>query len=350
MCIRDRTQSTWGNIQVLIKFLRFFMSQTKQIGTHSGTFHADEVLGCVMLTKYTQLFQNANIVRTRDQNILDKLDAVIDVGRIYDASIHRYDHHQGEFNDFFSQNHNIRLSSAGLVFKHFGREVVERIAKDFLVSEKLDIQLSPEDYDQLYLRIYNTFIMPLDATDNGIDAYPQDVEPRYRQTTALEHRVSRLNPTWFEQNIDQDERFREAMKIADDELQWQVRTTMSRVLAKPYVEKAVDQRFNVHESGAIIKLELVCPWKEHLYRIEEEKGIQGQIKYVLFQDQLAEWRIQCVSLSPQSYTNRKSLKSDWCGKSRDEVAQLSGIADVVFVHANGFIGCLLYTSPSPRDS
>lgn len=38
----------------------------KTIGTHSGTFHADEVIGCVMLTKYTKEFKNSKIVRSRD--------------------------------------------------------------------------------------------------------------------------------------------------------------------------------------------------------------------------------------------------------------------------------------------
>lgn len=49
----------------------------KTIGTHSGMFHCDEVLGCSMLKL---LYPDAEIIRTRDQKELDKLDLVLDVG------------------------------------------------------------------------------------------------------------------------------------------------------------------------------------------------------------------------------------------------------------------------------
>lgn len=65
----------------------------KSIGTHNGVFHADEVLACAMLSKFTQEFKDAKIVRTRDQSILDKMDLVVDVGGVYEPEKKRYDHH-----------------------------------------------------------------------------------------------------------------------------------------------------------------------------------------------------------------------------------------------------------------
>ena len=56
-----------------------------QIGTHNGTFHCDEALGCFLLQK-THRFKNAEVVRSRDQNVLKDLDIVIDVGGVYDPS------------------------------------------------------------------------------------------------------------------------------------------------------------------------------------------------------------------------------------------------------------------------
>jgi len=35
------------------------MNIVKRIGTHSGQFHLDEVLACLMLRKYTTTFKNA---------------------------------------------------------------------------------------------------------------------------------------------------------------------------------------------------------------------------------------------------------------------------------------------------
>ena len=47
--------------------------QFKLVGTHSETFHCDEVLATTMLL-YTKEFSNSVIVRSRDQEMLDKLD------------------------------------------------------------------------------------------------------------------------------------------------------------------------------------------------------------------------------------------------------------------------------------
>jgi uncharacterized UPF0160 family protein len=65
----------------------------KNIGTHDGKFHADEALACSLL-KMTKQFENAEVTRTRDPEILGKMDVVVDVGGVYDPTTHRYDHHQ----------------------------------------------------------------------------------------------------------------------------------------------------------------------------------------------------------------------------------------------------------------
>lgn len=75
-------------------------SSTKTIGTHNGSFHCDEALGIALLRR-TSEFEGAKIVRTRDQEALDKCDVVLDVGGVYDAVARRFDHHQKEFSDVF---------------------------------------------------------------------------------------------------------------------------------------------------------------------------------------------------------------------------------------------------------
>ena len=74
------------------------LNQVKQkfkgcvIGTHSDTFHGDEVLACTMLL-YTDNFSNSVIVRTRDQEVLNTLDILVDVGAEYIPEKLRFDHH-----------------------------------------------------------------------------------------------------------------------------------------------------------------------------------------------------------------------------------------------------------------
>jgi len=95
------------------------------------------------------------------------------------------------------------------------------------------------------------------------------------------------------------------------------------------------ERFTVHPSGEIILLDSFCPWKDHLFTIEQEMGLKEpnqQIKYVLFCDSLNSWRVQCVPVRSGSFENRLSLPAAWRGKRDDELSALSGIPDCIFVH------------------
>ncbi|KAG8235386.1 hypothetical protein J437_LFUL009245 [Ladona fulva] len=142
----------------------------KKIGTHNGKFHADEVMGCFML-KTLPMYKDAEIVRTRDMKILDQCDIVIDVGAVYDHSRCRYDHHQrkdgqekSEFDETMKSvtgvKEYIKLSSAGLVFAHYGKEVIRQITPK---------QLTDRELDMVYLAMYRNLIKEVDAIDNGID-------------------------------------------------------------------------------------------------------------------------------------------------------------------------------------
>lgn len=71
------------------------------IGTHSGTFHCDEILACYILSKHPD-FHSHKVLRTRDQQLLDQCDIVVDVGSVFDPATKRYDHHQKTFEETFS--------------------------------------------------------------------------------------------------------------------------------------------------------------------------------------------------------------------------------------------------------
>lgn len=91
--------------------------QMATIGTHSGSFHCDEALGCWLLQQ-TDRFKTATIVRSRDPAVLAGLDVVIDVGGVYDEATLRFDHHQRGFEHVIGfGGFKTKLSSAGLVYK-----------------------------------------------------------------------------------------------------------------------------------------------------------------------------------------------------------------------------------------
>lgn len=105
----------------------------------------------------------------------------MDVGGKYDPAQNRYDHHMRDFTETASSvlkkddcQWDIKLSSAGLVYCHFGRQVIKQ-----LVPEHLD----DDDIHNIFKHVYDSFIKEIDAIDNGVPMY--DGEPRYGYTRRL---------------------------------------------------------------------------------------------------------------------------------------------------------------------
>ena len=49
------------------------------------------------------------------------------------------------------------------------------------------------------------------------------------------------------------------------------------------MKAAIEKREKIDSSGEIIHLEQSCPWKEHLYDLEEEMELKKPIKYCLYE-------------------------------------------------------------------
>ncbi|KAK4748700.1 hypothetical protein SAY87_015286 [Trapa incisa] len=305
----------------------------KRVGTHNGSFHCDEALGCFMI-RLSSKFCGADIVRTRDPKVLDDLDAVLDVGGIYDPIRDRYDHHQKGFEEVFGYGFSTKLSSAGLVYKHFGKEI---IAKELQLDEE------HPNVHLLYLAIYKSFMEAIDAIDNGINRYDTDQPPRYVNNTHLSSRVGRLNLDWIDPDQSaekENEAFRRAMALAGAEFLDSVRFHVRSWLpARSIVVECLQARYDVDPSGEVMVLNRFCPWKLHLFELEEEMKIDPPIKYVLYQDERSKsWRVQAVAVSPDSFESRKALPAQWRGLRDTELSNQTGIPGCVFVHMSGFIG------------
>ena len=310
---------------------------SKKIGTHDGSFHCDEVLACFML-KQTPTFSDALLVRSRDPSKLETCDVVVDVGGIYDPARNRFDHHQRTFNETFAtlvpgKNWNIKLSSAGLVYVHFGREVIKSVLSRFKGVDESDEQL----IEVLYDKMYENFVQEVDAIDNGIEIAEKK---NYTINTNLSARVGFLNLDWNSKDKDENFQFEEAIKMVGEEFIQRVRYyALNWWPAKSIVLNAIRNRFKHHESGAIVVLDQFAPWRSHLFVIEKELGINNEeMKYVLYEDEKGGWRVQCIPVSEDSFKNRLSLPSEWCGLRDDELSKVSCIQNCVFVHASGFIG------------
>ncbi|KAK9788322.1 hypothetical protein WJX73_008650 [Symbiochloris irregularis] len=302
------------------------------VGTHSGTFHCDEALGCYLL-KRTSQFKDAKIVRSRDPAVLQPLDAVLDVGGVYQPEHKRFDHHQRGFNECFGHGFTTKLSSAGLIYKHYGREIVAAI---------MGLPIDHEDVSTVYLAAYRSFIEAVDAIDNGVDQYEGAGPRRYANNTHLSARVAGLNPRWNEDLSSQeiDSRFQQAMQLTGREFEDSVDYLAKAWLpGRAIVEQSIQQRHEVDPSGQIMCLRDYAPWKSHIYDLEESLNVEPLIKFVLYEDDREKaWRIQAVSVDAGSFQNRLSLPAAWQGLRDAELSEASGIPNCIFVHASGFIG------------
>lgn len=308
--------------------------EVTKIGTHSGTFHCDDALACFLLKQLPE-YSGAEIVRSRDYSLLEKCNILVDVGGVFDPSSHRYDHHQREFKETM---HSLsggkypwvtKLSSAGLVYFHFGHRILPILCPD-LNRDEIILEL-------IYRQLYENFVEEIDAIDNGI-AQCNGIQ-KYAVTTTLSSRVSHLAPAWNDLNSKNfNEIFPSAMELVGKEIKDRLNGLVKVwVPARNIVANAIDNAMKIDQSGEIIYVTPFCPWKDHLEIIENERNMTGKLKYVIYNDSNF-WRLQCVPINTGGFGNRLSLPEPWRGLRDEELCKIAGIDGCTFVHASGFTG------------
>lgn len=320
------------------------------IGTHNGHFHADEALAVYMLRSHVPTYAGARLVRTRDPKLLETCHTVVDVGGEYDAARNRFDHHQRTFATTFP-GRPTKLSSAGLVYLHFGREIIAR---------RLAQAEDSEQVGRVWRKMYESFVEALDAHDNGISVYDTaalaaaGLEKRFSNGSfTLGAVVGRLNANWNDPIPEdpvaaqeaEDARFELASQRIGEEFDRDLDFfTRAWLPAREVVAEAFAARHEYDSEGRILVLKRQsAPWKDHLYSLEEEQQPAGasKILYVLYPEKPtpdAKWRIQCVPSASDSFESRRPLPEAWRGFRDEELDGICGVSGSVFVHAAGFIG------------
>ena len=306
------------------------------IAVHSGVFHADEVLASLLI-KFHPNYPKSCIIRSRNQEILNKCDIVCDVGGIINPKTFRFDHHMSDFKEVFDEKNEkfkeIKLSSAGLVFKYLGKEILENILKKNNLYEN-----NIKHIDEMINLIYSSFILIIDANDNGINAYPSNVIPKFVDCTNFSNRIGRLNPEWYLTDVDVNLRFKQAWDIAEEELNYHIMKYakgyfLAYDIVEDSVKKFLDKEYFI--------LDRFVPWKKILYDIEKKLNIEGKFLFVVSQrDSQSDdkFSVTTIPKNEGSFEFRKGLPKKWRGLRSEELENVSGIKDMVFVHSSGFIG------------
>lgn len=296
-------------------------------------------------------YANSALVRTRDPAVLETCHTVVDVGAVHDDALKRYDHHQREFTATFP-GHSTKLSSAGLVYMRFGRDIIAAVTG-----------LAPgPDLDILYEKIYTDFIEAFDANDNGVDVYPgtqlqaaglaKRFEDRGFSIASVVNRYNYTNSkaddsgkSKEEKQAEEDARFAKASAFVGEQFLLELTDRANWWLpARHVVKKAYDERLQYDPQGRILVLPEGMPWSDHLYTLEKEspipEGVAPEVLYVLFPENTepgSKWRIRAVSKENGGFQNRKDLPDPWKGVRESQLDEVTGIPGGVFVHASGFI-------------
>jgi uncharacterized UPF0160 family protein len=234
------------------------------VATHNGRFHADEVMACMVLGKVFEI----KILRSRDEQILANCDILVDVGGKYKPNSGKFDHHQAGCNATFDYS-LIPLSSAGMVYKKYGKELIQKYMQNLkpksLKAETLGPPLhgkksapagasgappTKKSLGRIYQLLYKTLFREIDAIDNGVRQFPETKDrPAYPISNNYSSLVGSMNSADVHDKKSQMRQFKAAIKMA-------------RMFFDIKLAAAVDEIMNFDRECGLIKIDFKASLKE----------------------------------------------------------------------------------------
>lgn len=265
----------------------------KSLGTHNGTFHADEVAACALLLLFGRIDRN-KIQRTRDAAVLDQCEYVCDVGGIYDLSLKRFDHHQADYQE--------GMSSAGMILHYLFQEG----------------ELSQQEYDHLN----GELIRGVDEEDNGIK------ESHFGRCTFSDV-IENFLPARYDAGAEaRGAAFEEALDFTLGHLTRLLEKFQYLQSCRESVEKAMatNKRF--------MSFEEAIPWQDLFFEMDGEK----HSAHFLVMPSGEHWKVRAIPPSlDQKMSVRTPLPEKWAGLLEEDLVKVSGIEGAIFCHKGRFI-------------
>lgn len=273
----------------------------KLLVTHNGAFHADDVFACatleLLLEKNGECYK---IVRSRDENDFARGDFVFDVGGEYSPEKNIFDHHQrggaGE------RENKVPYAAFGLVWKHFGRQLVSS--------------------DLVWTEIDEKFVAPIDAHDNGYKIYKEndvDILP-----VEISHVISYFNTTWKEDSAINNKNFLQMVKLARMILKRLIKRVSDKIEGQIHVEEAYEK---ARDKGVVL-LEGNWSWQKVL----KDKP---DTVYVIYPSHINNWHVQAID--EEMFKPRKPFPESWAGERDEKLVEITGVADALFAHPKRFL-------------
>lgn len=265
----------------------------RSVGTHDGTFHADEVTACALLLLF-DLIDKDKIFRTRNIEKLSSVEYVCDVGGIYDHKLKRFDHHQLDYKG--------QLSSAGMVLKYLFEE-------GYITEE-------------FYHYFNRSLIIGIDAIDNGLTT--QKVGH-----CSFSGVITNFVPIHHGAN---EEILNQAFYEALDFIYGHLKRLHDRFF---YIKSCQEKvKKSMLEGKDFLLFDEALPWMENFFEL------QGENHPALFVIMPAgeHWKLRGI---PPTYDQkmkvRKLLPKHWAGLLEGELSEVTKIPGAIFCHKGRFI-------------
>ncbi len=265
----------------------------RSVGTHDGSFHADEVTACALLVTFG-LVDVDKIARSRDPRVLDECEYVCDVGGIYDPAKKRFDHHQSEYSG--------DLSSAGMIWLYLKeRGIVDEATYDFF---------------------NRSLIHGVDAHDNG------RVTPEFGTCTFSNVVTNFVPPVYDAPTEEQTKAFFDALDFVIGHLR--------RLLERFHYIQACREKVaaSMMKKDKFLYFEEAMPWMECFF----EMGGETHPALFVVMPSGGHWKLRGIPPTMEERMKvRVPLPQEWAGLLDEDLKRVSGIPGAIFCHKGRFI-------------
>jgi uncharacterized UPF0160 family protein len=277
-----------------------FFKKKPIIAVHDGRFHADDIFACATLLLV--LDGKAKIVRTRDPNIIDASDYVVDVGGMHDVATNRFDHHQK--GGAGVRENGVPFAAFGLVWQAYGA----MLAGDRAVAE----------------RVEQVLVQPIDANDNAFETFIHIAGRPF--PFLFNHIVSVYMPTWKESPLFADTQFVSLVHMAVQILKRELQHARDYVEA----ERALRMIYEQAEDKRILVFSTMYPWEEILQNYPD-------VLLVVASRDGRKWKTESTLVPGEAYKRKILFPEAWAGLRDAELERLSGVPGATFCHNGRFL-------------
>lgn len=277
--------------------------------THSGGFHADELLSSVILTR---LFPEARIVRSRAPEwVTPSADRIIyDVGGAYDAERGIFDHHQ---RGAPLRQDGQPYSSFGLIWEHFGR--------DYLLA----FGLPEEHVEAVHASFDESYVLPTDLVDNGA-LNPSTAGPLAALTLPV--LLETLKPVFDDTDPEATDRaFHQALALVRSLVEAKISGSAAKLRAEAMVTMAIAAA----GESRILELPFGMPFRSAI--------VKAGADHLLFvvHPRETDWCITTIRVADEGFEVRADLPAAWAGLNNAALEAVCGVQGATFCHNGRFV-------------